>query len=184
MSWTCRIVVVALCFLAWAESASGASIPSSHPIKVAAVDFVPAWGDLDGNIARLAQAAEKAAEDGVNYAVFPETAVSGYLFSDPAQIAPYLDTIPGKTTAALLPILARTGMYMSVGIAERDVETGLAYNSAVLLGPKGVIGKYRKIGLNPQDQKVFAPGNTGVEVFDTPIGRIGLVICYDDTYWQ
>ena len=75
-------------------------------------------------------------------------------------------------------------MYMSVGIAERDVETGLAYNSAVLLGPKGVIGKYRKIGLNPQDQKVFAPGNTGVEVFDTPIGRIGLVICYDDTYWQ
>ncbi len=184
MSWTCRIVVVALCFLAWAESASGASIPSSHPIKVAAVDFVPAWGDLDGNIARLAEAAEKAAEDGVNYAVFPETAVSGYLFSDPAQIAPYLDTIPGKTTAALLPILARTGMYMSVGIAERDVETGLAYNSAVLLGPKGVIGKYRKIGLNPQDQKVFAPGNTGVEVFDTPIGRIGLVICYDDTYWQ
>ncbi|WP_245428018.1 carbon-nitrogen hydrolase family protein [Roseiarcus fermentans] len=148
------------------------------------MDFVPAWGDLDGNIARLAQAAEQAAEEGVNYAVFPETAVSGYLFSDPAQIAPYLDTIPGKTTAALQPILARTGMYMSVGIAERDVETGLAYNAAVLLGPEGVVGKYRKIGLNPQDQIVFSPGNTGVEVFDTPIGRIGLVICYDDTYWQ
>jgi predicted amidohydrolase len=184
MSWTSRILAVTLCFLAWTESPSAASNQSSHPIKVAAVDFVPAWGDLDGNIARLAQAVEKAAREGVNYAVFPETAVSGYLFSDPAQIAPYLDTIPGKTTASLLPILARTGMYMSVGIAERDVETGLAYNSAVLLGPKGVIGKYRKIGLNPQDQKVFAPGNTDVEVFDTPIGRIGLVICYDDTYWQ
>jgi predicted amidohydrolase len=184
MSWTSRILAVTLCFLASTESPSAASNQSSHPIKVAAVDFVPAWGDLDGNIARLAQAVEKAAREGVNYAVFPETAVSGYLFSDPAQIAPYLDTIPGKTTASLLPILARTGMYMSVGIAERDVETGLAYNSAVLLGPKGVIGKYRKIGLNPQDQKVFAPGNTDVEVFDTPIGRIGLVICYDDTYWQ
>ena len=61
-------------------------------------------------------------------------------------------------------------MYLSVGIAERDAETGLAYNAAVLLGPNGVIGKYRKNGLNPQDQKVFAPGNTGVEVFDTPIG--------------
>ncbi len=116
--------------------------------------------------------------------MFPEAAVSGYLFSDPEQIAPYLDTIPGKTTAALAPILKRTGMYMSVGIAERDAETGVAYNAAVLLGPEGIIGTYRKNGLNPQDQKVFAPGNTGVEVFDTPLGRIALLICYDDTYWQ
>ena len=81
-------------------------------------------------------------------------------------------------------ILQRTGMHMSVGIAERDAVTGLAYNTAVLMGPNGIIGKYRKNGLNPQDQKVFAPGTTGVEVFDTPLGRIGLVICYDDTYWQ
>lgn len=152
--------------------------------KVAAVDFIPAWGDLTGNIRRLVEATEKVAEQGVNYAVFPETAVSGYLFSDSTELAPYLDTIPGKTTAAILPILARTGMYMSVGIAERDSESGLAYNSAVLMGPEGIIGKYRKIGLNSQDQKVFAPGNTGVNTFETPIGRIALLICYDDTYWQ
>jgi apolipoprotein N-acyltransferase len=157
--------------------AQGLSPPSS--IKVAAVDFVPAWGDLDGNARRLAQAAEEVARQGVAYAVFPETAVSGYLFSGPDQIAPFLDTIPGRTTAALLPILERTGLYMSVGIAERDLETGLAYNTAVLMGPHGIIGKYRKNGLNPQDQKVFAPGNTGVEVFDTPLGRIALLICYE-----
>jgi predicted amidohydrolase len=174
----------ALCLLALALSSVGAWAQSSQSIKVAAVDFVPAWGDLDGNVRRLAEAAERAGEEGVNYAVFPETAVSGYLFSDPTQIAPYLDTLPGKTTAALLPILARYKMYLSVGVAERDEQTGLAYNAAVLMGPEGIIGKYRKNGLNPQDQKVFAPGDTGVEVFDTPIGRIGLVICYDDTYWQ
>ena len=157
---------------------------AKQTIKVAAVDFIPAWGDLDGNIERLAKAVEDVGRQGISYAVFPETAVSGYLFSGPDQIAPYLDTIPGKTTAALLPILARSGMYMSVGIAERDAQTGLVYNTAVLLGPNGIIGKYRKNGLNPQDQKVFAPGTTGVEVFDTPIGRIALLICYDDTYWQ
>ena len=156
----------------------------SRPVKVAAVDFIPAWGDLDGNIRRLVQAAERVAAEGVQYAVFPETAISGYDFTDPAQLAPFVDTIPGRATDALLPVLKRTGMHMSVGIAEKDANTGIFYNTAVLLGPEGIIGKYRKNGLNGQDVQLFGPGDTDVGVFDTPIGRIALIICYDDTYWQ
>lgn len=182
--WACAAVLSLLPLTtAYGKPVAQAS-SGTQAIKVAAVDFVPAWGDLEGNIGRLVVAAKEAGRQGVTFAVFPETAVSGYLFSGPDQIAPFLDTIPGKTTDALLPVLARAGMYMSVGVAERDAQTGIVYNSAVLLGPRGVIGKYRKNGLNPQDQKVFAPGDTGVEVFDTPIGRIALTICYDDTYWQ
>lgn len=181
ISFAALAALALACVFAGNDAAAQAGRPQ---VKVAAVDFVPAWGDLDGNVRRLAQAAEEAARQGVEYAVFPETAVSGYLFSGPDQIAPFLDTIPGKATAALLPILERTGLHVSVGIAERDTSTGLAYNTAVLMGPKGIVGKYRKNGLNPQDQKVFAPGDTGVEVFDTPLGRIALLICYDDTYWQ
>ena len=158
--------------------------PGHQSIKVAAVDFIPAWGDLEGNIRRLVLAAEVAAAQGVRYAVFPETAISGYDFANPAQLAPYVDTIPGRATDALQPLLKRTGMYLSVGIAEKDLETGLFYNTAVLMGPEGIIGKYRKNGLNGQDVQLFAPGNTGVNVFETPIGRIALIICYDDTYWQ
>ena len=165
-------------------SAAPTAKPGGQPIKVAAIDFIPAWGDLDGNIRRLVEAAETAAAQGVRYAVFPETAISGYDFADPAQLAPYVDTIPGRATAALQPLLKRSGMYLSVGIAEKDIETGLFYNSAVLMGPEGIIGKYRKNGLNGQDVQLFAPGNAGVNVFDTPIGRIALIICYDDTYWQ
>ncbi len=152
--------------------------------KVAAVDFVPAWGDLDGNIENLVEAVKKVANEGVDYAVFPETAVSGYLFSDSVEVQPYLDTIPGKTTAAVLPILKEHNMYLSIGIAERDIDTKAPYNTAVLMGPEGIIGIYRKIGLNSQDQKIFAPGNKDIEVFETPIGKIALLICYDDTYWQ
>ncbi|MEB3170624.1 MAG: carbon-nitrogen hydrolase family protein [Synechococcaceae cyanobacterium] len=163
---------------------AGAVAPGRQPITVAAVDFIPAWGDRDGNIRRLVQAAERVAAAGVLYAVFPETATSGYAFSDPAQLAPFVDIIPGRATEALLPLLQRTGLYMSVGIAEKDTHSGLVYNTAVLLGPQGIIGKYRKNGLNGQDVQVFAPGDSDVGVFDTPIGRIALTICYDDTYWQ
>lgn len=160
------------------------STPVKQVVHVAAVDFVPAWGDLNGNITRLVSAIETVAKQEVDYAVFPETAVCGYLFTDFAELAPYLDTIPGKMTEAVLPVLSRTGMYVSVGIAELDNKTGLAYNTAVLMGPNGIIGSYRKNGLNGQDQRVFSPGNMGVPVFETPIGRIALLICFDDTYWQ
>jgi len=180
-SWALAVVAGIAGCLSLAAGGSAQAPVGQKQIRVAAVDFVPAWGDLEGNVARLAQAAEQVSRQNVDFAVFPETAVSGYLFSGPQQLAPFLDTIPGRTTAALLPVLQRTGMYMSVGIAERDAATGLAYNTAVLMGPNGIVGKYRKNGLNPQDQKVFAPGTTGVEVFETPIGRIALLICYDDT---
>ena len=112
MNWKALILVGAI---GLAASPASAADPPQAPrqtqaAKVAAVDFVPAWGDLEGNIRRLVEAAETVSKQGINYAVFPETAVSGYLFSGPEQIAPYLDTIPGRTTAALLPILERSGM--------------------------------------------------------------------------
>ena len=184
----CSLAVALTTFLVSSAVPVGAADSIAQPghqsIKVAAVDFIPAWGDLEGNIRRLVLAAEVAAAQGVRYAVFPETAISGYDFANPAQLAPYVDTIPGRATDALQPLLKRTGMYLSVGIAEKDLETGLFYNTAVLMGPEGIIGKYRKNGLNGQDVQLFAPGNTGVNVFETPIGRIALIICYDDTYWQ
>lgn len=74
-------------------------------LKVAAVDFIPKWGSLDLNIDNLAQAVEKVAEQSVDYAVFPETALSGYLFSDSKELALFLDTIAGKTTDKILPLL-------------------------------------------------------------------------------
>ncbi|MCP9832796.1 MULTISPECIES: nitrilase-related carbon-nitrogen hydrolase [unclassified Cyanobium] len=184
-----RLAVGSLGLVVTSLMSMGSVLPAkaqdgSKPVKVAAVDFIPAWGDQEGNIRRLSQAVERLAAQGVQYAVFPETAISGYDFSDPAQLAPYVDTIPGRATAALLPVLKRTGLIMSVGIAEKDATTGLFYNTAVLLGPEGIIGKYRKNGLNGQDVQLFGPGDTDVGVFDTSIGRIALIICYDDTYWQ
>ena len=54
------------------------------------------------------------------------------------------------------------------------------YNSAVLIGPDGLVGTYRKAHLPLLGVDRFTtPGDTGFQVWNTPIGRIGLVICYD-----
>ena len=126
--------------------------------KAAAIVYDPAWGDLDGNIARIAAAVDEAGAQGVKLAVLPEQATIGYIFDNFAMVRPYLDTVPGKTTDALAKVTARRHMYVAVGIAELDPVTGLGYNTAALVGPNGYIGKYRKHGLNSQDQAWVTPG--------------------------
>jgi len=152
--------------------------------KAAAIVYDPAWGDLDGNIARIAAAVDEAGAQGVKLAVLPEQATIGYIFDNFAMVRPYLDTIPGKTTDALAKVTARRHMYVAVGIAELDPRSGLGYNTAALVGPNGYMGKYRKHGLNSQDQAWVTPGDGGFPVFDTELGRLTMLICYDDTYWQ
>jgi len=68
-------------------------------------------------------------------------------------------------------------MFIVAGITERqDAEL---YNSAVLIGPQGHIGTYRKNHLWGAENTIFAPGNLGVPVFDIGVGRIACAICYD-----
>lgn len=173
----CLMASLSVTASAWAQ----AKAPS---FKAAAVAYDPQWGDLDGNIARIAKTVDEVAKQGVKLMVFPEQATIGYIFDNFEMVRPYLDTIPGKTTDAIAKVTRERKVYVTVGIAEIDLASGLGYNSVALIGPEGYIGKYRKHGLNSQDQQWVSQGNLGFPVFDTTIGRITLIICYDDTYWQ
>ena len=157
---------------------------NASPYKVAAVTFDPAWGEVDANISRLVDASNQAADKGAKLIVYPEMATTGYIFDDLKMIKPFLDTIPGKATDAISQVTRKRNVFVSIGIAEIDASSGLAFNSVALIGPEGYIGKYRKVGLNSQDQHWASQGNLGFPVFDTSIGRITMLICYDDTYWQ
>ena len=156
----------------------------STPFKVAAVEFNPMMMELEKNIEGAARAATEAAQNGARLIVLPEAAVSGYIYKDREQFLPFMDTIPGKTTDALSLVCAKFNCYIAIGIAEIDADTRLTYNSGALIGPTGYIGKYRKNGLNPSDILWFVPGNTGYPVFETELGRITMIICYDDTYYE
>ena len=156
----------------------------STPFKVAAVEFNPMMMELEKNIGGAVNAATEAAQNGAKLIVLPEAAVSGYIYKDREQFLPYMDTVPGKTTDALALVCSKFNCYIAIGIAEIDTDTRLTYNSGALIGPKGYIGKYRKNGLNPSDILWFVPGNTGYPVFETELGNITMIICYDDTYYE
>lgn len=156
----------------------------SAPFKVAAVEFNPEMFEFDRNLERACRVIEEAASEGARLIVLPEAALSGYIYADLAQLHPYLDEVPGRATDAIAKITSAHRCYVAIGISEIDRSTGLTYNTGALIGPDGYIGKYRKNGLNPSDIAWFVPGNTGYPVFETELGNICMVICYDDTYWE
>ncbi|WP_140698181.1 nitrilase-related carbon-nitrogen hydrolase [Mycolicibacterium hodleri] len=154
------------------------------PFKVAAVEFNPELFEFERNIKGACAIAEQAAANGAKLIVLPEAALSGYIYRDLDQFLPYMDTVPGRGTDAIAEVCAKHGCHVAIGIAEVDPITRLTYNTGALVGPDGYLGKYRKNGLNPSDVMWFTPGNTGYPVFDTELGRICMIICYDDTYWE
>jgi len=156
----------------------------TEPFKVAAVEFNPVLFEFDANITGACAMIEQAAANGAKVIVLPEASLSGMDYANREAYLPYLDTIPGKATAAIESITKAHGCYVAIGICEIEPETGATYNAGALIGPQGYVGKYRKTGLNVTDVMSFKPGNAGYPIFPTEYGNLTMLICYDDTYWE
>ena len=110
--------------------------------------------------------------------VLPEFFATGYQFISKEEVAELAEPVPGGETTEFLVTLSREkGMYIVAGLPERDGDK--FYNSAVLTGPEGFIGIYRKTHLFFEEKIFFSSGDTGFRVWDTPIGKIGIMICFD-----
>ena len=120
----------------------------------------------------------RGAEQKPRASLLPELANSGYVFRDRAEAFELAEEVPtGETSAAWVDAARHHDVYIVAGIAERAGTT--LYNSAILLGPSGYIGTFRKMHLWSAENLFFEPGDLGFPVFKTPIGRIGVAICYD-----
>jgi predicted amidohydrolase len=150
------------------------------PLRVAVVQFDPQVGihNHQTNLDSTLDLALRAAQNGANLIVLPELANTGYLFNDRQDAFAHAERIPeGPSMRAWIRFAREHQVYLVAGLAERD---GMQlFDTAVLLGPDGFIGKYRKAHLWNQEKLWFTPGNLGFPVFETPIGRIGLMICWD-----
>src|SRR5579875_3677729 len=154
--------------------------PPTSPVTAAAIQFDPQVGleNKDKNLHRTLELINEAADRGATLIVLPELANTGYGFSTREEAYAHAEQVPsGATTQAWITLARDRGLYLVGGIAECD---GVQlFDTAVLIGPDGFIGKYRKTHLWNREKLIFTPGDLGLPVFDTKIGRIGLLICWD-----
>jgi predicted amidohydrolase len=145
---------------------------------VAAVQFEPVVGESGRNLAAIDRLVRTAKADGADIVVLPELAVSGYNFLDAEEVRVLSGGVPGGPGADVLcQLAAELSIHIVSGIAECDGDR--FYNSAMICGPQGFIGKYRKLHLWNNEHRYFDKGNIGLPVFDLPFGRVGIAICYD-----
>jgi len=147
-------------------------------VKTAAVQIDPKITRNSENLERIALETRAAAKNGADLIVFPECALSGYIFSSQEEAIPFAESIPGMSTERLTACCQELGVYVVYGLLEKEGDK--CYNAAVLVGPEGLIGKYRKIHLPFLGiDRFIDAGKESFQVYETPIGNIGLHICYD-----
>lgn len=133
------------------------------------------------NLQKFEKLTLKAKQQGADLAIFPELSLSGYILHD--QVYELAETIPGPSTAKIEELAKKTGMHIIFGMPECSEKTqATIFNTAVAIGPDGLIGKYRKMYLPThsvfEEKRYFRPGYQPA-AFQTDLGNIGLSICYD-----
>ncbi len=155
----------------------------TRPGAVAAV-AAPFGRDVDAALTRIASTVHAARSAGARLIVFPESALGGYLLETepgtppaPDMLPPALD--PGGPEIAGLSRIAGDAV-VCVGYTEAG-SAGERYASAVCVSGDGVLGRHRKVHLPPAERFAYAAGD-GFAAFDTPVGRVGMLLCYDKLF--
>jgi len=140
--------------------------------------FAPVFGDVSHNLDKVVDTLDRAEADLI---VLPELFASGYQFVSQQEMTTLSESVPdGPTTQRLIDLAKRRRMVIVAGLPERVGAT--CYNSAVVVGPSGFIGCYRKTHLFFEETLFFTPGDTGFQVWDVGMSKIGVMICFDWYY--
>lgn len=148
-------------------------------MRIATIQFAPVLGYPEATIERLARLLPSAA--GADLVVLPELCNSGYNLESPEQAWDTSEPIDGPFVHWLTATCRSHGFHIVSGLNERAGDR--LYNSAVLVGPMGYVGRYRKLHLFMNEKDFFQPGDEGLPVFDVSLGgetwRTGMLVCFD-----
>jgi nitrilase len=162
-------------------------------VRVAAIQATPAILDAEGSVRKAVRLLEEAAARGAELAVLPETFIPLYPSNrwahDAARFSGW-DTlwerlwanaveVPGPLIDELVAACERHGLHAVIGLNERD--GGTLYNTLAVLGPEGLLHRHRKL-MPTQHERLFHGIGAGddLRVIDTPAGRIGGLICWEN----
>lgn len=146
-------------------------------MKVALLQIAPKKDASDRNLEDALKRLEQASVRGARLAILPECAISGYAISRRDDAIRLAETIPGSSTAAFQRHAAATGCHVVAGLLERDGDR--LFNTAVIVGSQGVMGKHRKAHIAPVGADAFVAHGNDLTVYDVLGVKIGLQICYE-----
>ncbi len=152
--------------------------------RVAAIQYEPALGEKERNVLDLLRLVEEAARQEARLIVLPEMATTGYCWESREEIAPHVEPLPGPTSHRFQQLASTYHCYIALALPEVDPETDIYYNTTVLLGPEGIIGKYRKIHSYISEPRWARDGDLGWPLWETPLGRLSVLICMDAMYFE
>ncbi len=145
-------------------------------MRVGFIQFAPVLGDVSASIEKLDAHLTRAVD--ADLWVLPELCNSGYNFTSWSQAWQTAEEIgSGPFVGYLTSICRERGCYVVSGLNERAGDR--LYNTAVLVGPEGVVGHYRKLHLFLHEKDFFEPGDAGLPVFDIGLCRVGMLVCFD-----
>lgn len=155
-------------------------------MKIAAVQIDIALAEPERNLSRMVEALGETSRQGARLTIFPECALTGYCFESLAEAKPFAEHVPGPSCERIAEACRKLDTYAVYGLLEADGER--LFNAAVLVGPTGVLGSYRKIHLPYLGIDRFTkPGDRPFGVQRVPTGggdelRLGMNICYDGAF--
>lgn len=150
-------------------------------MKIAAVQMDVSIGEPQSNLDAIESRFREAVSNGASLAIFPECAVTGYCFESLDEARPFAESIPGTATSRLTQLCGELGAFAVFGMLETDGDR--VFNAAVLTGPDGVIGRYRKVHLPFLGVDQYADyGDIEFQVHQAGDLKIGMNICYDSAF--
>jgi len=161
----------------WSEiSLSEIAPPAPRKVRLATVHYTPKGGkSVMDSCRQFEPLVADAARQKAGLVVLPETLTATGNGLSYAQAA---EPIPGPSTEYFGQLARKHALHLVAGLVERDRH--MVFNTSVLIGPDGkLIGKYRKVTLPRTEIEAGVTPGTEYPVFDTPLGKIGMMICYD-----
>jgi predicted amidohydrolase len=135
-------------------------------------------GNVEANSRKIVHQIGVAADRSAQLVIFPECALTGYCFDSLEEAMPFAERLDGPSAQAISKACHETGLYAIVGFIEKSAAG--YFNAAMLVGPDGPLGSYRKVHLPFLGiDRFLTPGNRPFARVDLPLGKLGMNICYD-----